>query len=292
MISNGWLDDAERIEGNDAGDLNNDGTRKLTLHSTEGHSIEGAVGAYQDNNSWPTLTIDLPKRRVAQHLSLFDSARSLRNEPGGKETNRDGTIHVQIELVGFAANPRSLGSQEDRVWFGRKIVGPICRTTGIPVRSTVFWQVYPTSYGKNAPQRLSLEAWDNYSGILGHQHVPENSHGDPGQFDVVTVINAVRGAGDWFDMATERDLKQALKEVLEAQDDAILARPVKKYSREVIKNEVLPLLEDARLKELFKQVLDEQDDVILARPVKKYSRDWMTKNLKPLLQEILVEVRS
>src|SRR5690606_7154910 len=177
-----WLPNAERIPGESAGAMNGDGSYKILLHSTEGASIEGAVSAYRQHRSWPTLTVDCPRRRVVEHLPLNVAARALRNDPGGAdETNRDGTIHVQIELVGFAERPASIGGPDDLEWLGREVIGPIARLTGVPLRSTVDWVAYPASYGKRAAQRLSPTAWDAYSGVLGHQHAPDNDHGDPGR---------------------------------------------------------------------------------------------------------------
>jgi hypothetical protein len=65
---------------------------------------------------------------------------------------------------------------------------------------------YPASYG-DAPQRLSPAAWDAYSGVLGHQHAPDNSHGDPGAIDINRILSAARGDDD---VALTADEKKAL----------------------------------------------------------------------------------
>ncbi len=176
------------VPGNSAGAMNGDGSRKALLHSTEGAKWEGAVAAYQANNSWPHRTVDGPRRIVVKHLPLDVAARSLRNEAGGVETNREGTILIQYELVGFAATPGLGWSAEDWEWFGREVLGPDCRATGVPVQSTLSWVSYPASYGKSAPQRLSGAAWDAYDGICGHQHAPENTHGDPGAIPIALLL--------------------------------------------------------------------------------------------------------
>lgn len=184
------------VPGNSAGAMNGDGSRKALLHSTEGSSIDGAVGEYRANNSWPTKTVDLKRRIVAVHLPLNVAARALRNDPGGADaTNKDGTVLIQYELVGSATNPASIGSDEDWEWFGREVLGPDCRAMGVPLVSTVRWVPYPASYG-DAPQRLSPAAWDAYSGVLGHQHAPDNSHGDPGAIPIDLILNAARGDDD------------------------------------------------------------------------------------------------
>lgn len=206
-----WLDRVERVGGNNAGSMNGDGSRKLLLHTTEGGSIAGALSAYHANNSWPHLTVDCRKRRAVQHLPLDVAARSLKNLAGGEETNRDGAILVQIEIVGFAGAPESIGTPDDLVWFGREVVAPIARLTGIPLESTVRWVPYPASFGRTAAQRLHGAAWDRYSGVCGHQHADENDHGDPGAIDIDLILSAARGEDDMPDIP---EIKAAMREVL------------------------------------------------------------------------------
>jgi hypothetical protein len=188
-----WLPGVERIQGNSAGAMDGDGSKKFLLHTTEGTSIQGAVGAYTANNSWPHFTVDCGRRQIVQHLDTAVAARSLRNESGGVETNRDGNCNVQVEMVGFAGNPSTVGSPADLAWFGEQVVGPIARHHKIPLVTTVRWVAYPESYGTGASQRLSPSEWDTYNGLLGHQHAPENSHGDPGALDVAAIIAGAQG---------------------------------------------------------------------------------------------------
>lgn len=194
----------EQTPGNDAGSMNGDGSRKLLLHTTEGGTVEGAIGAYRKNNSWPHLTVDCKRRRVVQHLPLTVAARSLRNTPGGADqTNRDGTILVQIEIIGSAVGP-DIGDRDDLEWFGREVVGPICERHIIPLTAGVRWVSYPASFGTGAAQRLTPAAWDAYSGVLGHQHAPDNDHGDPGAIDIELILSAARGDDDMAMTAADR----------------------------------------------------------------------------------------
>jgi hypothetical protein len=174
------------MQGNSAGP-HQAPVSKLLLHTTEGGTIEGACAAYDVNNSWPHLTVDAtPGRpyRVCGHLGYDVAARSLKNVSGGVETNTAGVI--QIEIVGFATRP----SEVDWVWIGRNLVGPIARECGIPLQSSVAWVAYPASYGGKAPQRLHGQDWLAYRGVLGHQHVPENEHGDPGLIPIELLLDA------------------------------------------------------------------------------------------------------
>jgi len=177
------------VPGNSAGAFTSPRI-KFLIHTTEGTSIEGAVGAYRANNSWPHDTVDFMfghPYRIAHHLSYDLAGRSLRNEAGGVQTNTAGVI--QVEIVGFATRP----DQIDWRAFAVDYLGPRCRQLGIPIASTVMWVAYPASYGKNARQRLSGAAWLSYRGILGHEHCPENDHGDPGAIPIQLILAAAQG---------------------------------------------------------------------------------------------------
>lgn len=166
---------------------------KLVLHTTEGSSLEGACAAYKSSNSWPHMTVDARPGvpyRICGHLGFDVAGRALKNLSGGVETNTAGVI--QVEVVGSATSPGGI----DWEWIGREVVGPVATETGIPLTSTVTWVAYPASYGKTAPQRLSPSQWTKYKGILGHQHVPENDHGDPGAIPIQTILDSAAQGGD------------------------------------------------------------------------------------------------
>lgn len=173
------------VQGNDAGPYRSP-LDKYLIHTTDGSSIEGAIGAYRKNNSWPHITVDAifghPYRRCG-HLDMGRAARALKNLPGGVETNTDGVL--QVEVVGFATRPNEI----DWAWIGKNVIGPMCRDMNVPIQSSVIWLPYPDSYGKTNV-RLTGHEWTVYQGILGHQHAPENSHGDPGAIPIGTVLTA------------------------------------------------------------------------------------------------------
>jgi hypothetical protein len=39
---------------------------------------------------------------------------------------------------------------------------------------------------------MSFAEWEAFKGICGHQHVPENDHGDPGNFPIKRLIELVK----------------------------------------------------------------------------------------------------
>jgi hypothetical protein len=206
-----WHPTAERAVGNSGGAMDGDGSHKCLLHTTEGGTIEGAVATYRGANSWPTLTVDMPARRISQHVAANVAARALRNRAGGVETNREGTILIQIELIGFAANPASLGSDDDWAWLGRSVLS-WARALGVPMVRPGFLR-YPDSYG-NSRVRMPGLTWDLFSGVLGHQHAPENDHGDPGAIDRQLDIAIAHAKGDLFMASQFQTLDDKLDRVL------------------------------------------------------------------------------
>lgn len=162
----------------------------ICLHSTEtgDHGWPG----YSGGQSAPHFTIDPLTGEARQHVSLAYAARALKNPSGGVETNRGGP--VQIEIIG-TCDPERRG---DKGWTflpdhdGWDALGALCAdiaaACGIPLDTAVSWKPYPGSYGTSASQRLSPSAWKSYRGVLGHQHVPENDHGDPGNIDIQAIL--------------------------------------------------------------------------------------------------------
>ncbi|MBK6858098.1 MAG: hypothetical protein IPG97_16500 [Microthrixaceae bacterium] len=148
---------------------------------TEGSSIAGAVGAYKANNSWPHVTVDPIRKTRVQHVPLTKPARALRNSAVPGETNRAPTV-IQVEIVGRAAESHDW-SEAALVWLGREVVGPLCTAASIPLvapREFLGTKAGHTLASVTAKQRLTAAQWRDLSGILGHQHAPENTHWDPG----------------------------------------------------------------------------------------------------------------
>ncbi|MFF2773342.1 hypothetical protein ACFVU3_00395 [Streptomyces sp. NPDC058052] len=177
----------------------------VVWHTTEGTTLP----TYGAGASAPTLTavpdFAAKKLRWYQHFDLEQSARALVDRAGGITTNRNNL--AQVELVGTcdpathrqwtAAGRQHIYWPEAPEWALREVaafVRWLHQEHGVPMTSTVTWRAYPGSYGQSAPQRLSAEAFNRYTGHLGHQHVPEgNDHGDPGNFDMARVLRYAAG---------------------------------------------------------------------------------------------------
>src|SRR5690606_7302759 len=118
------------------------------------------------------------------------------NLRGGVETNTANVL--QVELVGTcdpgtAAAWSKAGRQfifwpKAPQWALDDLADFIAwanRTHGIPIQGPGkgrVWKAYPASYGAGS-NRLTHAEWRKFTGWCGHQHVPENTHGDPGALD-------------------------------------------------------------------------------------------------------------
>lgn len=185
------------------------------VHTTEGMSLP----SYNGGAMAPTVTgvpdIKAKKIRWYQHFDVDESARALANKLGGVETNTANTF--QIELVGTCDDSKKTS------WSGKKagvdylhwptapdwalaevawLVRWLHDYHKVSLTCVSNWLAYgkdtrrpgvtPASYGAS-PARMSMDTWRSFKGWCGHQHVPENDHGDPGAMDFARVIQLAKG---------------------------------------------------------------------------------------------------
>lgn len=180
---------------------------KLLLHTTEGTSVP----TYADRNgrkgaSAPNFTLmpDIARKRATwyQHFRVDSSARALENRAGGVETNTDDV--VQVELVGTcdpkthakwtAQNVPHIYWPEAPDWLLEEIAEFLAwlhEEHGVPLVAAPEWLAYPSSYG-NTSARFTFDEWRKFKGVCGHQHAPENSHGDPGNIKIRWIIERAK----------------------------------------------------------------------------------------------------
>lgn len=152
---------------------------KLILHTTEG----GNWFDYSGVGYGPHLTYKPETREWRQHIPLTKSATALRND-GSYKTNQENCI--QIEIIGYAKNAR--------LWSSSTIedVGALIKWLskyGLLIQAPKAFTPYPP--GINV--KMSRETYRSARGIIGHEHVPGNSHGDPGDPPIDLVLKAARG---------------------------------------------------------------------------------------------------
>lgn len=247
-------------------------TNVILWHTTEGTSLP----SYGGGGSAPNLTavpdFAAKKLRWYQHFDFDVSARALVNTAGGVETN---TLNVcQVEIVGTCdptthskwakAGYSHLYAPELPDWAVRDLA-EFARWAheqhGVPLTSGLTFKPYPSSYGASNGVRMSNAAWLKFSGHCGHQHAPENLHGDPGALPIAAILNAANGTPQEDDMAlTTEDIdKVALATankliagggVLENSDvrrvaDAVAARPATLTDAQVQSLAASPVLAEA-----------------------------------------------
>jgi hypothetical protein len=173
----------------------------IVWHSTEGTGLPTYSGGAEAPNF--TAAPDFKNKRLKwfQHFDFDISSRALVNKSGGAETN---TLNVcQVEIVGtcdpsthkkWGSTPH-LYTPELPDWAIRDLAAFAKWANanhGVPLTSGVTFKAYPSSYG-NSSVRMSAARWDAFTGHCGHQHVPENDHGDPGALPMAAILAAAKG---------------------------------------------------------------------------------------------------
>jgi len=157
------------------------------LHTTEGSSYAGALGAYTASGNGPhfTVTFETGAFKVYQHVSLNQASTALMHPSNTIDTNRLSAI--QIEIVGTAADAPSFSDAYLQGLAG--LMRWVEEQTGIQ-RTAPRFEPYPQSGGLNNGVRFSDAMWASFNGWCGHQHVPHNDHGDPGAINITALLVA------------------------------------------------------------------------------------------------------
>lgn len=182
----------------------NDVPDKGLLHTTEGDSIEGAISAYRNANSWPHFTVDPARGRIVQHIGMDRSAMALYNGPQPMETNRAGTV-IQIEIVARAGSTHTYTDAWYQ-WLATQVIRPISLNLGLPPRMTKFYGAMDGTIAVETwPGRLQDDRWNGYNGWLGHQNVGDgNDHWDPGKLNETKLLVYAFGGGEVYDPISRR----------------------------------------------------------------------------------------
>lgn len=197
----------------------------VVVHTTEGRTLPSYGGGASAPNITGVPDFTAKTIRWYQHFDVDRSSRALVNASGGVETNTLNSF--QVELVG-TCDPTTharWGSAEHIYWPEApdwalagvaRLLKWLNANHGVPLRSSVTWKAYPASYGTSNGVRLSGSEWTGYYGVLGHQHVPENLHGDPGNIDMDRILALAAGAAtEEEDVAlTDADIEKIAKKVL------------------------------------------------------------------------------
>lgn len=177
----------------------------VVWHSTETLDLPGYEGGSHAPNLTALPDFGLEKLTWYQHFDIDRSSRALKNLPGGVETN---TLNVvQVEIVGTCdpkahaewAGTEHLYTPELPDWAVRDLADFsrwLHDNHGVPLTSGLTFKPFDSSFGAANGVRMSFPAWQAFRGHCGHEHVPENVHGDPGAFPMAAILSgAAQGAG-------------------------------------------------------------------------------------------------
>jgi hypothetical protein len=168
MNPGGWHPDA--IENQSKSPLSWAGGRpKLVWHTTEGFGLPTYSGSH------PHFTLNPKTGTLWQHVPIRGGAYALRNLSFGVETNRAHAI--QVELIGFAKDSQNWSDAEYANIA--KLARWIEKHAGVPRSCDVTFR---------SDSAHKVADYVNYTGHLGHQHVPENDHWDPGLLRIDKII--------------------------------------------------------------------------------------------------------
>lgn len=178
-----WLPDAIRDSHPRSFPWQESAPTRGVIHTTE------TVG-WPGYNGWTVMphatVMPLPKVgvEVRQHLPFSQGSFALVHGAGDVPTN--GAHAFQFELIGTSdSSVKGMyfwPEADDAVLVSlyKKVIAPLSQAFGIPLVTPV-WNSYPGSYG-STHARLTDDQWQKFHGWCGHEHVPQNVHGDPGAF--------------------------------------------------------------------------------------------------------------
>jgi hypothetical protein len=164
-----------------------DAPARGVLHTVEANYYRPSQDDYYGHRNPPHFTITTGGVAY-QHYTTARAARALRHPRRTPDTNRMNAI--QIELVGYARSIHLMPGQQ----FGklREIMRWIESVHGVRREAPLEFRG-PEAYGEDAPYRISDKEWAKFNAWLGHQHVPNNSHWDPGKIN----IDALLARSEW-----------------------------------------------------------------------------------------------
>ncbi|MEU6279722.1 hypothetical protein [Streptomyces sp. NPDC047028] len=188
----------------------------LVLHTTEGIGLTDYDGGSMAPNLTAVADCKAQRLRWYQHFDIDRSSRALQNLSGGVETNTLNVVQVELEGTCDYAHRAKWGSKvagRDYIYWGdppdwalqdlADFVRWLHANHNVPLSGPSEWLTYgpdsrrpgvtPASYGAS-PARMTFNEWNGFHGICGHEHVPENDHGDPGSLPFAKLIALAKGA--------------------------------------------------------------------------------------------------
>jgi len=188
-----WHPDAKRVVFEDAGPyVVKLDKPTLCWHTTETKGLPSYAGTQ------PHFTLNPRTGELWQHQSIAKAAKALEHPSGTPDTNRANCIQVELicysdekvaDNVGGLAVPDLTDADYQRI---AKLARWIEKNGKVPRKESVTFKHYPESAGLDNGVRLSNSAWLSYAGHLGHQHIPNQTHGhgDPSNLKIGKILVA------------------------------------------------------------------------------------------------------
>ena len=198
-----WMPGAIRIESDRRNPLNNNGYRLITWHTFEcpySVSVETALKILIKNGS-EAFVFHPITGQWGQCQPMDTGARTLK-APGGIATNRFGSVHQQVEVIGYAKQPWTSDlTPAGKAGLARGL--DFFRTWGIPDQWA--FDTPPPAY----PGPGVTRAYPSRSGHAYHAGWIGNDHGDPGAITAPWLI-APPVAADPAVLAEQQTYNRAL----------------------------------------------------------------------------------
>lgn len=178
-----WMPGAEHQPQSNGGGMAG-GPPRAVMHITwDSLSKAGAQPKFDDVSRYlktagycPHLMWDPWSGRVVQYYPASSSARALSHPSGTAETNRMGSVCIQIEVFfspGTVRDGRRYEAVADTPCKGLDKIVAWLRSWGIP-------DTWPAGWPKWDGNSRRVATWKGKAGYYGHCHVPANTHTDPG----------------------------------------------------------------------------------------------------------------
>jgi hypothetical protein len=157
---------------------------KVVWHTTEGTNFDGARSTLTGNGDEPHILVSVDGKHVLQFISFDRTSKSLMHPPGTPETNRAHCI--QIEVCGFAHDSHNWTDEKYRRLAA--LAALIEHRTGVERHTHVKWA--------SDVRRIAATHFARATGHVGHMHIPNNDHVDPGVGFRITDLFAFMGEAE------------------------------------------------------------------------------------------------
>lgn len=173
-----WGLTIDRQQRGDAGPFVAGAVPKIVWHTTEGTSFSGADATLKASGDEPHFLVSVDGKIVRQYIALNRSSKSLMHPAGTPETNRAGCI--QIEVCGFAHDSQN--------WTEVKMQRLAALAVLIEHRVQVERRTH-VAWAEPTVDRIPASHFLKWPGHIGHRHVPNNDHVDPGEFRITDLLH-------------------------------------------------------------------------------------------------------